>query len=295
MAGIERTLGIIVSAATGARPGDQHLRHTRRWKPHVRLEPGVQLAVLRAESGLAVGTLESRHSSKISEAQSDATRLPFLLRQSTLCCKVGDCRVKLTRENREEPMRDWMRRIRGALGMGLTWAIGWALVGIGIGVSSLLLPFLPWDAFFQVFDAPLPALAVPGFIGGVLFSLVLGVAGRRRSFDELSLVRVGAWGALGGLLLSLVPATLVFLGLATPRPGLIVWQATAVIAVPLMLLSAASAVATLRLAQGTDGPPRLGSTDRQRLPGTTVRQEPASDMPRRDPGLPRTHTRRPSA
>jgi hypothetical protein len=154
-------------------------------------------------------------------------------------------------------MRDWMRRVRGALGMGVTWAIGWALVGLGIGVSSWLLPFLPWDAFFEVFDAPLPALAVPGFFGGVLFSVVLGMAGRRRRFDELSLVRVGAWGALGGLLLSLVPATLVMLGLATPRPGLSVWQATAVISVPLMILSAISAVATLRVAQGTNARPHL--------------------------------------
>lgn len=159
--------------------------------------------------------------------------------------------------NQGEPMRDWVRRGRGALGMGVTWTFAWALVGIGIGVSSVLLPFLPWDAFFAAFDAPLPALALPGFIGGVLFSLVLGIAGRRRSFDELSLVRVGAWGALGGLLLSLVPGTLVMLGLATPRPGLIVWQATAVISVPLMILSAASAVATFRLAQGAR--PRLGA------------------------------------
>ena len=159
-------------------------------------------------------------------------------------------------------MRDWMRRVRGALGMGVTWAFGWALVGIGIGVSSVLLPFLPWDAFFKAFDAPLPALALPGFLGGVLFSLVLGIAGRRRSFDELSLGRVGAWGALGGLLLSLVPGSLVMLGLATPRPGLIVWQATAVIAIPLVILSAASAVATFRLAQGSQSRlgPRPGAT-----------------------------------
>ena len=28
---------------------------------------------------------------------------------------------------------------------------------------NLLLPGLPWNAFFEVFDAPLPAFAIPGF------------------------------------------------------------------------------------------------------------------------------------
>lgn len=35
-------------------------------------------------------------------------------------------------------MSRWLRRIRGAVGMGVTWAVGWALVGVLIGVSTLL-------------------------------------------------------------------------------------------------------------------------------------------------------------
>jgi hypothetical protein len=130
--------------------------------------------------------------------------------------------------------------------MGLTWAVAWAVVGVLIGVSSLLLPGLPWDAFFAFYDAPLPTLALPGFVGGALFSMVLGTVGRRRRFDELSLRGFAAWGALGGLLLSLVPAALVALGLATVG-GL--WQLTAIVAGPLALLSAASASGSLALAR----------------------------------------------
>ncbi len=95
-------------------------------------------------------------------------------------------------------MRSWGRRIRGALGMGVTWGLGWGVAGIGIGVLSRLTPFLPWDAVFRVFDAPLPALAVPGFVAGVLFSAVLGVAGRGRPFATLSLPRFAAWGRPAG-------------------------------------------------------------------------------------------------
>jgi hypothetical protein len=133
--------------------------------------------------------------------------------------------------------------------MGLTWAVGWAVAGLLIGVTSKLLPGLPWDSFFEIFDAPLPALAVPGFFGGALFSTVLGIAGRRRRFDELSLPRFAAWGALGGLLLGLVPAALVAVGLASLRPDLGLWQLTAIISGPLILLGAASASGSLMLAR----------------------------------------------
>lgn len=60
-------------------------------------------------------------------------------------------------------MNQWVKRIRGAVGMGLTWAAGWALFGILIGVTSKLLPGLPWwDAFFAIFGGPLPAFRGPG-------------------------------------------------------------------------------------------------------------------------------------
>ncbi len=135
-------------------------------------------------------------------------------------------------------MKRWLRRIRGAVGMGLTWAVGWALVGVLIGVSSLLLP-MGW--FVDVFDAPLPALAVPGFFCGATFSMVLGIAGRRRRFDELSLPRFAAWGALGGLLLGLPPVAV-----AGPTAGP---AAIAVVLGTLTLLGAASASGTLMLAR----------------------------------------------
>ena len=146
-------------------------------------------------------------------------------------------------------MNQWVRRIRGAIGMALTWAAGWALAGMLIGVTSLLLPGLPWDVFFEVFDAPLPALAVPGFFGGLFFSAVLGVAGRRRRLDELSLPRFAAWGAVAGLLLSLFPAALVAVGLASMGRPEQLWSFTAFISGPLTLLSAASASGSLLLAR----------------------------------------------
>jgi hypothetical protein len=155
-----------------------------------------------------------------------------------------------------------LRRIRGAIGTGLTWALAWALGGILIGIASNVLPFLPWDALFKVFDAPLPALAVPGFVGGVLFSIVVSLAARRRRFSDLSLPGFALLGAVGGLLLSLVPAVMVLLGLATMAEGALgLWQLTAIIAVPLMLMSAASATGSLLLARAGESRELLADAD----------------------------------
>lgn len=151
--------------------------------------------------------------------------------------------------------------------MGLTWAVGWAIGGVLIGVASNVLPWLPWDAFFNVFDAPLPALAVPGFIGGVLFSIILGIAAHRRRFSELSLPRFALLGALGGLLLALIPATMVMLGLATMGTGGFgVWQLTAIIAAPLVVLSAASASGSLLLARAGESHEPLKDADNLAIP-----------------------------
>ena len=40
-----------------------------------------------------------------------------------------------------------------------------------------------------------------GFVGGAVFSMVLGIAEGRRRFDQLSLTRFAAWGAVGTFLL----------------------------------------------------------------------------------------------
>lgn len=146
-------------------------------------------------------------------------------------------------------MNNWLGRMRGMVWLCLTWAAAWAIAGLLIGVTSLVTPFLPWDAFFNVFDAPLPALGLPGFIGGAIFSVVLGLGENRRRLEELSLARFGAWGALAGLLLSLVPAAMVSVGLATLNRPDSLWKLTTAISGPLTLMGAVSGAGSLLLAR----------------------------------------------
>ena len=146
-------------------------------------------------------------------------------------------------------MSNWLGRMRGMAWLCLTWTAGWAVAGLLIGVTSLVTPFLPWDAFFRVFDAPLPALGLPGFIGGAIFSVVIGLGENRRRLEELSLARFGAWGALAGLLLSLVPAAMAAVGLATLNRPDSLWKLTAFIGGPLTLMGAVSGAGSLLLAR----------------------------------------------
>lgn len=94
-------------------------------------------------------------------------------------------------------MRKWLRRIRGAIGMGLIWALTWfgagliLLLVVGVGAADV-----PFPLFFGLL----------GFLAGVTFSGILGIVEGRRRFDQMSLPRFAAWGGVGGFLLSIVLA-----------------------------------------------------------------------------------------
>jgi hypothetical protein len=96
----------------------------------------------------------------------------------------------------------WMRRIRGVIGIGVTWAAAWALVG---SVPRWLFGFNT--------DAPFPIIfGVLGFIAGVIFSGLLMLAEGRRGFDEMKISRFAAWGGVGGVLLSAIFTRIASLG-----------------------------------------------------------------------------------
>ncbi len=85
-----------------------------------------------------------------------------------------------------------VRLILGAIGMGFTWAVAWSVAGL-----------VPRWLFGFVTDAPFPIIfGVLGFVAGLIFSGLLMLTEGRRGFDQLSLPRFAAWGAVGGVLLA---------------------------------------------------------------------------------------------
>ena len=92
-------------------------------------------------------------------------------------------------------MKGFLRRLRGIVGTGLTWALGWA------GATTV---------FSVILGAPLGRLvgvattgAIFGFIAGGTFAVILSIAERHHSLADLSVRRVALWGGIGGVALVL--------------------------------------------------------------------------------------------
>jgi hypothetical protein len=133
-------------------------------------------------------------------------------------------------------MKKWLRRIRAAVTMGLIWAVPWALVAVLIGL--VVDPDESMDEMWPLIGA------YPGFLGGVLFSIVLSIAERHRNLSELSVRRFGAWGAVAGLVIGVLPFML-----GTPSADIDVARLATVVIGSFALMSAASAAGSLALAR----------------------------------------------
>jgi len=149
-------------------------------------------------------------------------------------------------------MMKLLRSLRGAIGMGVTWALAWFAAGF------LLNPIIGPVGD----DVPLPIVCgMFGFMSGVAFSGVLKLVAGRRRFDELSLGSFAGWGGLGGLL---------FWGLlaATAGPG-----GEPLLLLPVFALAGAgSAAGTLALARKAEAPRLLdGAASDDSTEGATGR------------------------
>jgi hypothetical protein len=137
-------------------------------------------------------------------------------------------------------MKKWLRRIRGAVLMGLTWAVIWAPIGLLIGAIV--------DPDGTMDEPWIMVGTLPGFLAGVIFSVVLGIAAGRRRLDELSVRKFAGWGALAGLLLGALPMIV-----GDYNPSVARWLPLVVLG-SITLLTAASAAGSLALARRSASP-----------------------------------------
>ena len=138
---------------------------------------------------------------------------------------------------------DLLLKIRGGIGMGLSWAVVAFLLG---GIPELIGNIWP-NSVTSAVDIWPAALAVPAFFGGAGFSIVLAVAGENTRFEELSLGRLAIFGAIGGALASSFPALLMIFGLVSPNVPL--GQITLALLGPLSVGGAVAAWITLVVAR----------------------------------------------
>lgn len=144
-------------------------------------------------------------------------------------------------------MNSWWKRIRAGLIMGGIWALGGAAVG---GLIELVANFVPPLNFVDMW---IPLFAIPGFVGGMIFSLLIGIAARHRRFEELSILAFAGWGALGGVMLVALAAVL---GWGGPF-----------LAIPFILMSAAGAAGSLAIARKGERAGLEAGADRAVAPG----------------------------
>lgn len=97
-------------------------------------------------------------------------------------------------------MKGIFRRLRGIIGTGVIWAVGWAggLVAWHI-IGGWPLEFIGQTVFTGL---------VLGFVAGGSFASVLSIAERRHTLADLSLWRAALWGGIGGTLLIIVAVSI---------------------------------------------------------------------------------------
>ena len=134
-------------------------------------------------------------------------------------------------------MKEWLTRMLGAVGIGVTWAVVWAAAGALLGIVA------PSVAMDQLWLGP--AIGVfPGFVGGVAFSALLTVAAGGRRLDELSLPNVVAIGGAAGLLVGMLPFII-----NKPSSEAALWLVAVVVMGSMTVLGAVSAAGSLALAR----------------------------------------------
>jgi hypothetical protein len=94
-------------------------------------------------------------------------------------------------------------KLRGILGMGLTWGVAWAAIFGALGlIVSVVDP-----GSIDPGERPLQIAAfggVFGFISGAAFGLLYSFAEARKKILELSPARAAIWGAIGSISLPLL-------------------------------------------------------------------------------------------
>jgi hypothetical protein len=98
-------------------------------------------------------------------------------------------------------MTQWLKRVRGAVGTGVIWALAWAPVAVIVG-TQIIDPDNSMDEMWFMVGA------LPGFLAGIVFSLLLSRLARSRTLSDLSIARTGMWGALAGAAIGVLPFVL---------------------------------------------------------------------------------------
>lgn len=93
-------------------------------------------------------------------------------------------------------MGNLLRKIRGLVGVGVTWGTLWGVIGAGIGLVIGIISPGAWDWGNPILDWAF-GMGLYGAVSGVAFATLLSLGEGRKTIFDLSLRRVSIWGVLG--------------------------------------------------------------------------------------------------
>lgn len=139
-----------------------------------------------------------------------------------------------------------LRKLRGAVGTAVTWAIGWAVVAFL--VFSVIRLVGVGSAPFAEFVGVLTAItAASGFVAGGIFSLGLATFHRDRRLEDL---RVGPMAGLGAVAAVLLPGLAAVSGLFEYTP--LTLRGTLVLGTAIAVLGGVTGGGLVKIAKGAD-------------------------------------------
>ena len=106
-------------------------------------------------------------------------------------------------EGTSDQMTKLLRRLRGLLGVGITWGTLWGGIGAGIGLLIGVVSPDVWLWTNPILDYAI-GIGLYGFFSGVGFGTLLSVGEGRRTILDLSLRKVAVFGVLGAVTVPLL-------------------------------------------------------------------------------------------
>ena len=100
-------------------------------------------------------------------------------------------------------MTNLFRKLRGMLGTGITWGVGWAMVMFIIGsITGVVDPdsIDPGEEPWRIAGI----VGAVGFLSGIAYAGLFSWLENRKSLRDLSISRAAVWGAIGGAVLPLL-------------------------------------------------------------------------------------------
>ncbi len=93
-------------------------------------------------------------------------------------------------------MNRLVRRLRGLLGVGVTWGTLWSVIGAGIGfVIGVISPEV-WESTNPIIEWAI-GMGLYGLVSGIGFGSLLTLREGRKTILEIPLRRAAIWGVAG--------------------------------------------------------------------------------------------------